>query len=360
MLEDKTIDSIHQSLLDNISDDYEKSTGFLTSDLTKSFAIELAKAYDSVGLILDKIDVDNLTGDELAKFVKQRKGTVRKPAGFAKGTLQVIGFGTINQGDLFDTAAGTQFHATETVLIVESGTVNVQAVEAGVSGNVGANSITYIPITIPGILSVTNVSSTSGGYDEESDESLRERYYLELQKPPTSGNVYHYLQWAREVVGVGDARVFPLWNGSNTVKVLIINDSMLPADQALIDEVQDYIDPKGIADIDWGTGQGQAPIGAYCTVVTAAQKDIDVNITATLELGFAIPDVVSDIVQGITDYLKSIAFKQQYVSYAQIGSIVLSVDGVVDWTVLQLNNTTANIAVGIEEVAVLRDVVLNE
>ena len=27
--------------------------------------------------------------------------------------------------------------------------------------------------------------------------------------PATSGNVYHYMQWAREVAGVGDSKIFP-------------------------------------------------------------------------------------------------------------------------------------------------------
>ena len=185
----KTVDGIHQDLLNNISDDYEKSTGFLVADLTKSFAIELEKAYSKVTEILARTDVDKLIGAELTRFIKQRKGIIRKPAGRAQGILSVTGTGSVSKGDLFETELGTQFRATETVNINNSGNVAIEAVLTGSVGQVGANAITYLPITITGITAVTNTNQTTGGYDEETDNSLRERYYLELQKPPTSANI---------------------------------------------------------------------------------------------------------------------------------------------------------------------------
>ena len=38
-----------------------------------------------------------------------------------------------------------------------------------------------------------------------------------LRTPATSGNVYHYVQWALEVAGVGHVKVFPRVQGVNTV-----------------------------------------------------------------------------------------------------------------------------------------------
>lgn len=359
MYENKTVENIHQDLLNNISDDYEKSTGFLVADLTKSFAIELKKAYNKVAEVLNKTDVDKLTGEELTRFIKQRKGINRKPAGRAQGILSVTGTGTINKGDLFETELGTQFRATETVNINSSGQVKIEAVITGSSGMVGANTITYLPITITGITAVTN-NQTTGGYDQESDDSLRDRYYLALQKPPTSANIYHYLLWAREVTGVGDAKVFSQWNGKNTVKVLIIDDNKLPADQNLINKVQEHIDPIGENESTWGIGKGQAPIGAYCTVNSATKVDIDVIATIKLQTGFELTNVKEAISTKITEYLKEIAFEKNYISYAQITSLILDTNGVEEWTSVLLNNANVNVTIGEEEVAVLRGVTLNE
>lgn len=120
----------------------------------------------------------------------------------------------------------------------------VTAIIAGVSGNVGAGSITMIPKTMQGITACTNLEPARGGYAAESDSALREHYYEALRTPATSGNIYHYKQWAKAVSGVGDAKVYPLWAGDNTVQVVIINDNMQPADDTLVKNVQDYIDPE--------------------------------------------------------------------------------------------------------------------
>lgn len=353
MFEDKTVNSIHQDMLDNLSPDYEKSVGNMPYDLTKSFAIEAAKIYSGLSLLADKVDVDKLTGAELTKYVLQRKGVVRKLAKKSIGIVTVTGNGNILIGDLFETASGTQFKATENKEVVDTANVNIEAVLAGSSGNVGANTINQIPVTLTGITAVNNASATYDGYEEESDASLRDRYYLALRRPPTSGNIWHYMYWAKEVVGVGDAKIFPLWDGDNTVKIAIIDADKLRGNIDLIERVQDYIDPDSL-----GIGEGQAPIGAYCTVVSATAKPITVGIKVTKLVGYTNEQVIANISAKIIEHLKEIAFQQNYISYAKIGSLILESEGVQDWSVLQLNTTTANVVIAPEEVATLLEVVL--
>lgn len=349
------IDTIHNEMLSNIDDTYQKTEGYPAYDLTRAFAIEALALLNEAQTVEDKLDVDNLTGAELTRFVSQRKGITRKVATYAACSLDITGTGTITEGDLFESTGGIQFAATETVIITTHGTVNVQAITAGTSGNVGANSITVIPVTIAGITAVTNASAASGGYDEETDSALRKRYYEALQEPATSGNIYHYKQWAKSVSGVGDAKVFPLWNGDNTVQVVIINGSTGVADSALVSTVQKYIDPN-IS----GTGEGQAPIGAYCTVASATGLSINVSVTVSLVSGYALTDVMTAIKNSITVYLQSIAFVQNYVSYAKIGDAILNTDGVSDYSNLLVNSGTANISIGDKEVAILGTVTANE
>lgn len=355
----KTQDQLNTDMLANITDDYEKSTGFLTGDLVKTNAIELAKIYIAIQELVDKIDVDKLSGDELTKYVKQRKGIVRKEATKAKAILTITGTATINTGDLFSTSNNIQFASIETKTITESGTVEVECTQAGSIGMVGANSIILMPITIAGVTSVTNLASSYDGFEAEDDDSLRNRYYEALQTPATSGNIYHYLKWAKEINGVGNAKVFSLWNGDNTVKVLIINADMQPASQTLIDEVQEYIDPKGEGDSMWGTGAGQAPIGAYTTVATATPNSINISVTVTLVDGYTLGTVQTNITNAIVAYLKEIAFYYNYVSYAKIGSIIFNTEGVADYTNLLVNGVATNVNLGDEEVAVIGTVTVS-
>lgn len=354
-----SIAQIEEEILKNISDDYVKEVGTLTRDMTKSFAIEEYKLEKKLEEYFKKLDVYNLSGDELTRFVKQRKGVIRKSANPSKGILSVEGSGTVKIGDIFETENGTRYKATEEVVINKIGNVNIEAVEAGINGNVGANSIIFIPVTIQGITKVTNLSPLIDGYDEETDDSLRERYLIEIQKPATSGNKYHYMQWGREVVGVGDVRVFPLWQGNNTVQMVIIDDNKVVANEELINRVQEYVDPKGHNNETWGTGAGQAPIGAYCTVSTATAKAINIDSTLILKDGYSLEELKPLIELEIKEYLKNIAFKRDTVSYAILSSWILNVEGVQEWTSFKINGLQENVNVGVKEVAVLGSVTLN-
>lgn len=360
----KTVEELRADILNNISDEHEKSKGNLTYDIPAATAIVLNKTYDKLKELTDKVDVDNLEGEDLTRYVKQRRGLKRKLATKAKAILTITGEANINTGDLFETQAGTQFSSTQAISIVGSGTILAEAVIPGESGNVGANTITLMPVTIQGVVSITNIAPSYDGFAEESDAALRERYYEAIQRPATSGNVFHYMVWAKEVPGTGDAKVISLWNGDNTVKVVVINANKEPASSDIVNAVQEYIDPKGtfIAEENrwtlWGTGSGQAPIGAYCTVISAAGFVLNVSVDIMEEEGYLAEEVKTNIEENIAAYLQAIAFKQNYISYAIVGSIIVQTDGVADYQNLKLNNTTANVNIGNEQVAILGSVTL--
>ena len=56
----------------------------------------------------------------------------------------------------------------------------------------------------------------TAGTDDEVDDNLRDRLAIRVQKQATSGNAYHYEQWALSVPGVGAVKVIPVWDGPNT------------------------------------------------------------------------------------------------------------------------------------------------
>lgn len=355
-----SVDEIESDMLGNISDDYVKERGTFTRDLIKTYALQSHEVEIILGDLFSKLDVNNLYGEELERFVKQRKGIYRKSDNPSKGVLTAYGNGYIGKDSLFETESGTRYYATEDSEIFGIGTVKIEAVIPGSNGNVGANTITLIPITIQGITKVTNLEPLTDGYDKETDTSLKERYFIEIQKPATSGNIYHYMQWSREVIGVGDSKIYPLWNGNNTVQVVIIDDNKTSANQELLDRVQGYIDPMGENNVTWGTGAGQAPIGAYCTVSSATEKAVDIDCDLILDVGYDLEDLRPVIENQLREYLKSIAFKKNSVSYALMSSWILNVEGVQDWTTLTINGGQSNITIGDKEVATLGSVNLNE
>ena len=346
---------ILQSMLENVPSVYDKSEGSFIYDALAPVAEQLAIMDGNITDAKAKMTVANLTGDELTLRVNDSTGIERKVATFATGVVTVTGTGTINMGDLFETPGGVQFKATEAKTISISGNINVSAVIAGLGGNVPSNSITLFPVTLSGFTAVNNANPTSDGFDQETDADLIIRYYERLRTPATSGNKNHYNNWAKEVPGVGLARVIPLWDGANTVKVVIIDSERQTASTELIASVQEYIDPE-IA----GLGEGTAPIGAHCTVVSATGIPINISATITKSSEYTLQTVTDNIEDSLVQYLKEIAFIESIVSYAKIGNAILGSEGVLDYSGLSVNGGTANINIDNTSVATLGTVTIIE
>ena len=352
---EKISDEIQAEMLENIDDSYEKTKGYFLWDVLKGVAIGIKNLYSQLLVVSEKIDVENLTGNELDRFVSQRTGIERRTATYSTGILTVTGNGTVEKGSFFETKGLVRFVATETTVIEGEKDITVQAVNAGISGNVPPETVTQIPITITGITKCTNKSAFTGGYREESDEELRIRYYEDLQQPIISGNKNHYIKWAKEVPGVGKAKCFSLAFGPNTVEVCVIGNDGLPASPELIEDVQNYIDPGST-----GKGEGEAPAGAYCTVTTAT--DVKINITGNVKIiaGYNFDVVKKEIETNIKEFLKEKSFDVDYISYAQIANVIFNTSGIEDYSELQLNGSISNIPVGEREVATLGEVNLSE
>ena len=343
------VETVHGQMLEAISDEYQKSVGFPAWDITRAFALAVCSLGDDVDTAVGKTDVDALSGDELSRWCAQRRGITRRAAVAASGTVTIVtGQGEINTGNLFESEGGIQFRAAESKTVTEGDTVAVEAVIPGISGNVAANTVTKMPVTLSGIAVVTNEKAMTGGYDEETDEALRERYYNDLTIVQNGANANSYTKWALDVSGVGRVKVFPLANGANTVEVCVIGSDMRPAAASLVKAVQDYIDP-GIT----GSGAGVAPMGAYCTVTTATAKSINITCVATLMPGYSQATVLANIKAKITAYLQSVAFTGTYVSYAKVADAVMDAEGVSDYAAMKVNGGTDNIPIADREVAVL-------
>lgn len=351
MYENLTAEVIRKRMLDRVSSDYDKREGGVVYDCIEPSILELEQVYITLDGTIGKMDIETLIEDELAQRIYQRTGITRKPATYAGGRTEATGTGSINEGDLFQTESGIQFKATESIAVSGSVMVNIQAVAAGAEGNVPANTIKYMPVSIPGIISVTNPEPTEGGYDAEPDEDLLQRYYERIKTPPTSGNISQYKMWAKEVTGVGDAKVIPLWNGNNTVKVVLIDANREPASAEVVSNVQNYIDPGAS-----GEGKGVAPVGAYCTVVSAGGKTVNIDFTAlNKDPAYTEEQRNANVSTKLKEYFRSISFRDDIteVSYAQIGYRLLDNTGIGDYADLRVNGGTANIPLVDNEVPVL-------
>lgn len=337
-----TQEQILSRLLSNISSEFDKSVGSFFYDAQKPMAIELESIYAKLEEILLNGFAATAKGEYLDKKVAEQ-GLTRKAATNATGTVTVsgnVGF-VISSGN--KVASDTLvFTVTQTKYIDSSGTatVNVVCDTPGKQGNIPIGAINRFPVTISGLTSVTNPTATIGGFDEESDDELRERYFEKVSLPATSGSKYHYVMWAKEVEGVGDAKCIPLWNGAGTVKVIIINAEKQVADATLINKVSTHI-------------ENERPIGAAVTVESARPLTVDVTVSLVLTSGSTVDSALEKIRTNITKYLQKNAFSGTYISYAQIGGCILAVDEILDYSNLKVNDDTSNITIPENAVPVL-------
>lgn len=326
---------ILQELINNSKAKTGIFEGTFQYDALSSNSIEFAKVEVELEELNKVAFADTSYGEYLTMLAKQY-GVIRKEATKATGTLTVKGTGTIYAGATFATESGIQFVATENTYIKENGKINIEASIAGVIGNVDAETINVISMSIPGINSVINSEPTIGGYNEETDAELLDRYLFKVRNPATSGNKNNYELWAREIEGVGGARCIPLWNGNSTVKVVVIDANLNIADETLLNKVRTYLEEK-------------KPIGADLTVVSATP--VNVKVAANI-YGSVNED---EFKEKVDTYFKDIGFNRGYVSIAHIGKTLLECSGVIDYDNLTLNGEAKNIPLTEEELPILED-----
>lgn len=346
-----SINEIHNTMLTNIPNEYNKSEGYPVHDITRGFAFALDELDEKIETVKKQQSVRNLTGLELEKVIEERTGLTRKTGVKAVGRVKIVsGQGTVLKTDLFATENDIYFQSLESKDVTAGDYVLVECTESGLVGNVGTGTITVIPKTITGISQIINDEPTSGGYDIETDDSLLGRYFDRLRNPVNGVNANQYITWANSVAGVGGARCIPVWNGKNTVKVVVIGNDYKPASENVVKLVQEYIDPNKNGD-----GSGVATIGAVTTVESAKTTPIKVTIKGVTISG-DVATIKAEIKDTIDRYIRQSAFNTDYVSIAKIGALIIDIDGVTDFKELKLNDAHDSIQIENDACGVLSGV----
>ncbi|MEK4878938.1 MULTISPECIES: baseplate J/gp47 family protein [unclassified Paenibacillus] len=344
--EDQTFETILERMLDRVPDGLDKREGSIIYDAMAPAAMELAQMYVELDINTNLIFADTTSGDYLDRAVAW-SGVTRKMA--TKAQLRGLFYNSSNA--LLDIPIGSRFAI---------GDINYKAIERLSLGNYRMESETVgsagnqtfgalLPIDFINNLARAELTELLvAGVDRETDKALYERYQERITKPVTSGNRYQYEQWAREISGVGRAKAFPLWNGPGTVKVVLLNNDMRKPSTAIVEAVQNFIDPTKD-----GMGEGVAPIGAVVTVVGATEFPINISVSVTLASGATTDQVKTQLETATRNYLATLAFTDSLVRYTRIQSLILDIPPVIDYTNLKVNNQTVNIQIPDDAVAVL-------
>lgn len=380
-LQKYTYDYILTEALSKVPDNVDKREGSIIRDALSPCCYEAAKHILYLADIIEQTYIETANGLWLDGRVIEG-GVTRDPATYAKklGVFKTqldepcqisIGQSFSTVGDTILNYTAVQVYANEDGDVVP-GSYIMQCNTVGSVGN------SYIGRIVPNdyiekLASAEITTLLYPGEEEESDDSLRERFLANLMKTAFGGNIAQYRQWAKEIPGIGGVQVYPVWAGGGTVKLSIIDTDYNSCSSEFCQTILEKFDPENSGG-ETGLGLGIAPIGHKVTVSTPLPRTINVSGKITLLPGYKLETLMPDIKASLENYFLSLREawensddENNYSVTVYLGRInfaILNVKGVSSAYELKLNETDTDIKLtetsSLQEIPVLGTVSLDE
>ena len=345
--EDMTYEVILQRMMDRVTSKYpniDTREGSILFNALAPAALELAILYDQLNNVRNESFVKTATREYILMGCEQMGMDIsvfEASAGVHKGLFNVqVPIESRWNCELFN------YTVLESIG-QENGyyAYKMQCDTKGTSPNNQTGDLTPISDTPLGLSYAKVVECLIEGENETEDEDIVNAYFEYVSNVVSDGNVAQYRRWCNEYDGIGNYKIFPLWNGANTVKVSILSASNRAASSELVSEFQKYLDPN-----TEGMGNGVAPIGAFVTVTTATEVPITVSATVKLKKGYSDTTAIDT---ALSEYFSKIAYDKSIVAYMSIGAAILNIEGVDLVTNLLVQGGTSDINIGDEQIPVL-------
>lgn len=359
MYEEQTEQVILKRMLANVPSDVDKREGSIIYDSSMPAAIELMLMYVGLDYFLkntfgDTADRPHLIERALERGLTPKEATYAKVKGtFTPNTVD-IPIGTAFSYDDLDYTVVEKLGAGEYFLTCNT---------LGKIGNQPAGKM--IPNDyVRGLQSAMLTEVTVPGEDEEDTEVFRKRYLSSFDSQAYGGNIPDYKEKVNAISGVGGVKVYPVWNGGGTVKIVFMTSEFKVPTADFVLEVQNKIDPVPYQ----GLGVGIAPIGHTVTVEGVINSAIAISMTITSEslaAGYQaqIQDIIDEYFLELNKNWEDTKKDTMLVSknegitvrLAQIESRVLDLNGIEDVENLTLNGEAKNLVLDVNALAVRGD-----
>lgn len=357
MYENQTENVILNRMLGNVPSDIDKREGSIIYDASMPAAIEFMLLYATVDYFIKNTFGDTAERKFLILRAKER-GLAPYPATYAI----VKGECTPNNINI---SVGTRFSYDDVnYFITESlgnGQYLLKCETVGTIGNKPSGKL--VPIDyVKGLEFAQLLEVTIPGEEEETTEDFRTRYLNSFENQAYGGNIYDYREKVNAIEGVGGVKVYPVWNGGGTVKIVFMTSEFKPPTEEFIQQVQTKIDPTQ----NNGEGLGIAPIGHIVTVEGAKNANIKIDLNVTFDNG-SFENYKSKIEKIIDDYFLELNSKWEdtqrvtidayenkgiVVRISQIESRILDIEGVDDIEHTKLNELEENLILDVNALAI--------
>ena len=333
-------------MLDNVTNDIDKREGSIIYDAVAPAAMVSAQQSLSLANIIRETYIKTAQG-EFLDYRAIEHGTSRYEA---TNTEVKAKFNdddgnpvNVEVGDRFANIAESPIFYT-VIKANDDGTAEMQAEESGTSANSYIGQV--LPVTPNDNLAWAEITEvTIPARDEENDEHLRARLLNTNSWVAYGGNVADYLDMTSKISDVGATQVYPVWNGAGTVKLVILNNDLMPASQTLIKKVKEEIDPED----NETQGYGLAPIDHQVTVVAPETFEVNITMNVTIAENANIDTIRTNIKASLEELFKSLRKDWSTIDSvtgrgykltvyrSKILSRVMTLEGVTNATMPQLN-----------------------
>lgn len=353
-IEKQNFDFYLSQMMKNVPDDIDKRQGAIIYDALAPAAMVMAQQSLSLSNIVRETYLKTADG-EFLDYRAVEHGTSRQLATATQAKAKFLDnsgqpIDNVEVGDRFASLGDTPIFY-KVIKINADLTGMLEAEEVGTRPNGYFGQI--LPVTPNDILSWAEIVEVSiPAKDNETDEHLRNRLLSTDSWIAYGGNVADYLDMISKISAVGSAQVYPVWNGGGTVKLVILDNDLMPASETLLKQVKETIDPVDAE----SEGYGLAPIDHNVTVVAPKPVTIDISTKVEVDTQLDAESLKPKILAAIEDYFKLRRIAWSHVNkltgrgYAltiyrsQILSAIMKVDGVVNTSIPTLNGIDDDIA----------------
>lgn len=290
-------------MLDNVPNDIDKREGSIIYDAVAPAAMVSAQQSLSLANIIRETYIKTAQG-EFLDYRAVEHGTNRYAATFTevKARFNDDDGSPVNVevGDRFASIAESPIFYT-VIKANDDGTAEMQAEESGTIANSYLGQV--LPVTPNDNLAWAEIIEiTIPARDEENDDHLRARLLNSNSWVAYGGNVADYLDMTSKIHDVGATQVYPTWDGPGTVKLVILNNDLMPASSTLVKKVKEEIDPEESTT----QGYGLAPIDHRVTVTAPETFTVDIAMNVTIVDSVNIDSIRANIKTSLEEFFKSL------------------------------------------------------
>ena len=351
--QNKDYDYFLRKMLDAVPDNIDKREGSIIYDALAPAELVMGQQSLDMANVIKETYIKTASG-EFLDYRAIEHGTSRYPATQTEAKAKVLNdkkepLDNVQIGDKFASIGDSPIFYVVTKINSDL-TIELTAETAGSSANSYIGQV--LPVTPNDLLSWAEITEiTAPARDVESDDHLRARLLSSQSWIAYGGNVSDYLDMTSKIDEVGAAQIYPTWNGGGTVKVVILNNDLMPASASLVQKVKNTLDPED----KQAEGYGLAPIDHSVTVTAPEKLIVNVDISVKLDDTKVTRYVKDSITKAVEGYFQSLREDwadinqklgrgyQETIYRSKILSQVMLTEGVVNAKLPSLNGKDADI-----------------